>query len=329
MERVVKTGYKPDIQTSHKDHPRVVSIGKPPWVIDKRSGKLERMILQLGSGRGNFSEVTGIPRSMGCIGNNHFILRRAPLTAEEVEKVLEDFEFARGREVWITNYDDIRDAIHAAKYARGIGIANVYTVIRLEDMGKISEVDLRDINVIVELDYTEENLRSLESLNNDGIYGALIVLKPEDYPEFHARGLKFDGILLIDVLYPPNPMFMDESFLSMKMIPVDQKANHPCMSGMLAVTGDGYVVPCPLIRSYVLGDLRRDSLIKIARKRKLRAFWRILENIEECSTCPLKGVCHDCRAINYQVTGDVLGVEYCRRELAESNGDQVNSRMDL
>ncbi|NPA47031.1 MAG: SPASM domain-containing protein [Thermococci archaeon] len=315
MERVVRADYK--AKSVPPKHRLNVVVGRPPWTEFKRTGKLERLILQLGAGRGYFSELSGIPRSMGCIGNNRFLLRRSPLTMEEVERILDEFESAGGREVWITNYDDLRDVLHAARYAKDVGIVNVYAVVLLEDFDRIPKSGLNGVNVIVEMPYSEENMRRLESLEGE-VYGVLIVSDVQSYSKISMENVDFSGEVLVDILYPPNVKLLDESFLSFKMLPVSHRGRHPCMSGMIAVTGDGYVVPCPLIRGYVVGDLRKESLTKVIRKRRLRAFWKILNEIDECSNCPLMGLCHDCRAINYQITGDVFGVEYCGREILKA-----------
>jgi len=323
LERVVRTGYKEKVAPP-KHHPKMI-VGRPPWTEFKRTGRLERLILQLGEGRGAFSEINGIPRSMGCIGNNRFILRRARLTMVEVEKILDEFQSAGGMEVWITNYDDISDLLHAARYAHDIGIANTYAVVLAEDLDELPNSGLEGINIIVELLYSEKSLGLIESLNERHVHGVLIVTDTQNYPNI-PKDVKFDGEVFIDVLYPPSVNLLNESFLSFKMLPIDQRGKHPCMSGMVAVTGDGYVVPCPLIRGYVIGDLRQESLTKVIRKRKLRAFWKILNEIEECSKCPLRDLCHDCRAINYQVTGDLFGVEYCGREVL---GNRIQELYEL
>ncbi len=310
MERVVGTKYKGRIGGPRNESTLVV--GRPPWTEFKRSGKLERLILQLGRGKGAFSEITGIPRSMGCIGNNRFILRRKPLTVEEVEGILDEFKNAGGRELWLNSYDDVKSILHAAVYAREIGIPEVYAVILLEDLKKLPEVEIDGVKIIAE--FMADESVDFSSLREMGVYGVLIITDMNGYPKLQVDDLDFD-VVLVDVLYPPNINLLSKSFLSLKLLPVNQKERHPCMSGMIAITGDGYVVPCPIIRGYIIGDIREEGLSKILRKRRLRSFWKIMDSIDECSSCPLKGMCHDCRAVNYQITGDILGVEYCGREI--------------
>jgi len=50
----------------------------------------------------------------------------------------------------------------------------------------------------------------------------------------------------------------------------------------------------------------------ILRKKRLKEFWRMTKDrIEACSACPFRYICHDCRALEYQATGEIDGLEYC------------------
>jgi radical SAM protein with 4Fe4S-binding SPASM domain len=288
-------------------------LGKPPWSERPHDGKLERMILQIGRGKGRFDEAHGIPRSIGCIGNNRFFLRREKLTEEEIRKVLKDFKSLRGDEVWITNYDSVSELTKAAEAAVDAGIKDVNVVVLREDLEEFQPVE--GVKTIVELEYNPNDI--IKTSLDPKVDGMLVMIPPEKLEEASAFLSKLDGTgsmeIYGDVLYPKSARFLTFNVIEVRrtMNPTTQ-AYHDCLSGMIAVSADGYITPCPLLRNFVLGDVRRGDLRRITRKKKLKEFWRMTKDkIEGCSKCPFKYICHDCRALEYQATGEITGMEYC------------------
>jgi radical SAM protein with 4Fe4S-binding SPASM domain len=293
--------------------PNIVSIAKPPWTNRKHSGKLERLILQLGEGKGEFSEITGIPRSIGCIGNNNFILRREPLSDERMMELINEFYLANGRELYLTNYDSAERLMKIAEYAVSIGIPNVYVILRIEDVDKVNYV--KGVKVIVEAVYSRENIEKIESLN--WAYGALIIITQEKYKEFLNTSIDFEGEIYLDVIYPGSLKKVKLNLLELKRTrKPDTNVYHDCLSGNLTITADGYALPCPLLRGFVIGDAKEEGIRKLARKNRLRKFWKMTKNeIESCAHCPFRYICHDCRAIEFQASGDPFGIEFCPLEV--------------
>ncbi|NJE30069.1 SPASM domain-containing protein [Thermococcus sp. 18S1] len=290
--------------------PRVTSVAKPPWSNRPHTGRLERLILQLGAGRGKFSELTGIPRSIGCIGNNSFILRRDPLSVERVRELIREFREAGGSELWLTNYDSVGYLLSTAAYAVEIGVPEVYAVVLLDDLDEVKPVD--GVRFIVELEYSPENIQRLEA--HSWLYGALVMVKGSDLDELGGLKTTFAGEIYIDVLYPGSARRLDFNVIELKRIlnPATERY-HDCLAGTLAITADGYALPCPLLRNNVVADVKEVGIKNVLRKRRLKEFWRMTKDkIEACSTCPFKYICHDCRALEYQATGEIDGIEYCQ-----------------
>ncbi|HIP88574.1 MAG TPA: radical SAM protein [Thermococcus paralvinellae] len=289
------------------------TIAKPPWSNYSHSGKLERLILQLGRGRGKFSEIAGIPRSIGCMGNNRFILRREPLSVERVKEIVKEFYSAKGKELYLTNYDSPEYLIRIARYAAALGIKEVYAIVRMEDIEKISPEE--NVNIIVEFEYSKENINKLKKLN--WVYGALIMATPEQYNELTEDNTDFNGEIYIDLLYPGSLRHLNFNVIEIKRIhSLTSNIYHDCLAGTLAITADGYALPCPLLRNFIVGDAKVETIKQIKRKGKLRRFWKLTkDNIENCRMCPFKYLCHDCRALEYQASGDIFGIEYCTLEL--------------
>ena len=289
--------------------PNIVAVAKPPWANRPHSGKLERLILQLGAGKGKFSEVTGIPRSIGCIGNNRFILRRDPLSVERVKELIREFRDLNGGELWLTNYDNVDYLLSMAAYAVEIGVPEVYAVVLLEDIDKVKPVE--GVRTVVELEYSEENIRKLEEL--EGVHGALITVPGYEFKNLKESCVNFQGEVYLDVLFPGSAKRLDFNVIEVRrVLNPSVEDYHVCLAGTLAVTADGYALPCPLLRNYVVADMKRDSIKDVLKKKMLKSFWRMTkDNIPTCATCPFKYICHDCRALEYQATGDIDGMEYC------------------
>ena len=286
----------------------LVSVAKPPWSNKPHSGKLERLILQLGAGKGKFSEVEGIPRSIGCIGNNRFILRREPLSLERMKELILEFRKLGGRELWLTNYDNVETLLALATFASELDFPDVYAVVIIDDLDKVIPVE--GVNFVAELYYPEHTLDELSIY--PWLHGALLVVPPEELRTGSFLG-NFHGEVYVDVLFPGSARGLSFNVIELRRIhSTTTEHYHDCLAGTVAVTADGYVLPCPLLRNYVVGDLARMTLKEAVRKKRLRAFWKMTKDkIETCSSCPFKYICHDCRALEYQATGEIDGMEYC------------------
>jgi len=291
-----------------------IVTGKPPWSEVPHSGSLERLILHLGAGKGKFNELYGIPRSMGCMGNNRFILRREKLSLEEVERAIRDFKSMGGREVWITNYDSPEELNQAVKIALKIGVESIKAVFLFEDVDSIEPLD--GVEYIAEMEYDPENI--ISAAMRLWINGLLVIVEPSKVGEARDFLEKVNGDgdlkIYVDVIYPRSLRYMD--FNSIELRKINNLTNtkyHDCLAGTVSLTADGFVLPCPLLRNMVVGDIREKTFKKIVGKsKKLREFWTMTKDkIESCSSCPLRYLCHDCRALEYQASGDIMGIEYC------------------
>ena len=312
MEEIVKVS----TISTQEIKPRVedIVVGKPPWSETPHAGSVERLILQLGAGRGRFNELYGIPRSIGCIGNNRFVLRRKKLGREEIEKILRDFKSMGGTEVWITNYDSPEELNEAVEMAFKVGIEEIRAVFLFEDAEKIRPLD--GVEYIAELEYDPEAI--ISAAMRLWIRGILVMVTPDKVNEAKEfiQKVKGDGDFkaYVDVLYPRSLRHLDFNTIELRKInnPTTSKY-HDCLAGTVAVSADGFVLPCPLLRNLVVGDVREKSFKWIVgRSKKLREFWTMTKDkVDGCSTCPLRYICHDCRALEYQASGDLRGIEYC------------------
>jgi len=305
---VEKVGYD-SVGADSKLFLNVVSVAKPPWSEKRHNGKLERMILQLGAGHGRFSEVEGIPRSIGCIGNNSFILRREPLSVERMKELVSEFKQAGGKELWLTNYDSVEQLVHMATYAVEIGVPEVYAVVLLDDIDSVSPVE--GVKFVCEFEYSPENMRDLETLG--WVHAALITVDGASLREVTDIKTSFLGEVYLDVLFPGSARELDFNVTELRrIINPSVERYHDCLAGTVAISADGYALPCPLLRNYVVADVKSEGVRDVLRKRYLKRFWKMTKaEIEGCAECPFRYVCHDCRALEYQATGDIHGIEFC------------------
>ncbi|MFA4662798.1 SPASM domain-containing protein [Pyrococcus kukulkanii] len=285
---------------------RITTVSKPPWVASPHKGALERMILMIGQGKGVFSEPSFIPRSLGCIGNNRLVLYRDPIPLKKFKRVIDEFRsITKSGEIYITNYDNIEDAIELAEYAAFKGI-ETYVTIAMEDWDRVPKE--RKFKVIGEVLFNE-----LSNVRNPNVDILLIMATYPQYKELLNKKLDFRGEVWVDILYPGSLRLMDFNPLELRKIinPTSIVYNN-CMAGLIAITPEGFVIPCPLLRKFIVGDITRENLRSILRKQRLKKFWKLTKDaISPCKTCSLRYICHDCRALEYQATGDILGIEFC------------------
>ncbi|MGF7050720.1 radical SAM protein with 4Fe4S-binding SPASM domain [Paenibacillus sp. DS2015] len=88
---------------------------------------------------------------------------------------------------------------------------------------------------------------------------------------------------------------------------------HPCLNGIIAVTSDRKISPCPTMTNHILLDLNRDNFIDLFDTvETLDTFWRFsLEKIETCQHCKFRFSCVDCRSLEDQLTNDYYKKDIC------------------
>lgn len=89
---------------------------------------------------------------------------------------------------------------------------------------------------------------------------------------------------------------------------------HPCLGGSITITCNGNVIPCPMLREKVIGNVEKEELYDLfgEKKEEIEKYWNLtLDHVEKCKMCEFRYACTDCRALEKKLTGDLYGKKLC------------------
>jgi len=88
------------------------------------------------------------------------------------------------------------------------------------------------------------------------------------------------------------------------------KIYNPCLYGKITITYDCKYLLCPLIKDYVLGNIKNKELIDILED--LEKYYKITKDkIEPCKYCEFRYACLDCRAYEVLRGSSLYKTNYC------------------
>lgn len=241
---------------------------------------------------------------------------------------------------------EINNIIKLIKYAKTLDINNfvIYTNLLLLNNDIISII--KTYNIFLEIQMYTFNEFEFENICNkkyDSSFLNKLVLLNRNSINFSIKILvnKFneDSVdktistlnnyingcnIKIDFIYPHNKLYCSTKYLdyiynkSNKLIKVSleqymfNKKFHNCFGNQIALTADGYILPCIMMRNIRLGSIYEAPLHQILMKSVYVELQKLnKEKIEICNTCNLKYGCFDCRAIEMEVHGDLYKTTYC------------------
>lgn len=92
-----------------------------------------------------------------------------------------------------------------------------------------------------------------------------------------------------------------------------------CLYSQLFISSDFKVYPCPSLKDFCLGDLKKEKIENIIRKQEYKRFWFLNRGeIDKCNMCKYRVQCYDCRAVEYAVTKDLYKEYYCDIDIMQS-----------
>ena len=267
-----------------------------------------------------FCGYHGVKRSWGCMGCNKWNEDGETLTTERWKEIIDELKCLNCKDIFITGGDltlawdktmDILDyadgkfertyiTLHEQSFSEKIAkyLTNkAQTIIQTEKLDGIQSEDL-----IFLLTVRPEEFKNLKDVKNKK---AMIDFVSEDF-----RSLSAEIPLISKRKIPKESMY--QFFHNIKY--------HPCIGNTLAISHTGNVLPCPMMRNHVLGNIRDRELYTIFEngKEEIDKFWNLtLDNIEKCRDCEFRYACNDCRALEEKLTGKLEGKRLCDYEPEE------------
>lgn len=92
------------------------------------------------------------------------------------------------------------------------------------------------------------------------------------------------------------------------------KQYHPCLNGVLAITADKMIIPCPEMKEDLIGDLSKEDIMNCFEDdiKNIDFYWKMsLDKINSCNNCKYRYSCMDCRAIEKALTNNIHGKRIC------------------
>ena len=88
-----------------------------------------------------------------------------------------------------------------------------------------------------------------------------------------------------------------------------------CLYGIIFISSNQKVYPCPGMRAFELGDLHKESLAEVLHKGDFLEYWYLTkEKVTPCKNCKYRMQCFDCLALEFSKTGNINEVYYCNEK---------------
>jgi len=239
-----------------------------------------------------------IHRTMGCLGCNVWKDEDETLSVEDWKNIVQQIRKLGCNTIYIKGYynDDAEKIIQFAKNL----FRQVYVISNANREVKIEDVIC--IKTLFPGEMPEDK-------------SAIYLLIVEDEKGFErAKELKKEFKVAVDFVGDfENFRYSKEMLQHVTGAQLLHNFEfHPCLGGTIAVTSSGKVLPCPMFRGEVLGDLKNEKLYEIFRRGRIYDFWRMtMDEIERCKDCEFRYSCHDCRALEASLTKDLRGKRLC------------------
>ena len=115
------------------------------------------------------------------------------------------------------------------------------------------------------------------------------------------------SLLINGIMTSPN-FYINKETLSKNL------HNNSCLSGKIAITDNGDILPCVFSRDQVVGNIIEKSLSQIMEETKLKNVWKnTKDGVQVCKDCEYRYCCTDCRPSSLganQNVGEYLTAPY-------------------
>jgi len=255
----------------------------------------------------------GIHRSLGCIGCNIWNEKGNNLSTERWKQLIDELRDLECQSIYITGgdltfvWDEVLELIdYAGDSFRKLFVTlneHNYTDLLTESLGS-------GVQPIIQV-------TNHERISKD--YFNLFVIDGDKYSDI--KGLNVDNVAM-DIVssnfynLPSNsPLISKKKFAPVNIYRfLHNKKFHPCLGNSLAISWTGEVMPCIMLRSHTLGNIRNKCLYTCFEKKEeeIKRLWTMnLDSIQKCRACEFRYACTDCRALEEKLTGDLYGKKLC------------------
>ena len=267
-----------------------------------------------------FCGYHGIKRSWGCMGCNKWNEDGETLTTERWKEIIDELKRLDCKDIFITGGDLILawdKTMDILDYADG-KFRKIYITLHEQSFSeKIVKYLTDKAQPIVQT----EHLDSIQS--EDSIF--LLTVRPEEFKnrkDINSKKVMIDFVSEDFSSLPPDmPLTSKRKLAKESMYQFFHNIKyHPCIGNTLAISHTGNVLPCPMMRNHVLGNIRDRELYTLFEngKEEIDKFWNLtLDNIEKCRDCEFRYACNDCRALEEKLTGKLEGKRLCDYEPEE------------
>jgi len=257
-----------------------------------------------------FCGYYGIKRSLGCVGCNKWNEGGELLSLKRCKRLFEELNKLDCKEIFIKGGDLTLSwdrTISVLDYAGDI-FKHIYITLHRQNITE---------NIINDLKNRYKLIVQSESLEDIPYEAHTILLTLQPYNPRNNR--IYDRNVLIDYLINDTKVFVNNfKKLSKQNMHLNiyqfmnNKSYHPCLGHSLAICHNGDIIPCPMMRTHKLGNVKNGKLCSIFKNGAIYKFWNLnLDKIEKCNVCEFRYVCNDCRCLEEHLSGSLTGKELC------------------
>lgn len=248
-----------------------------------------------------------VKRSFGCLGCNKFNdEKKSNLDYNKITELIDDLERLNCYNLFIKGGDltfNWNLTLKVINYAKN-KFSNIQITFHESQYSNDLIQDIKDdVNVIVQVD----SLQNIETY--DSCYILLVSDKEFDLPnEFNNSLIERDLIFNNDdktFMYPSTDFHRFTKNLEY----------HPCLSNSLAISAQGNVLPCLMMRDVVFGNIYDNHIYDIIHEnfKLINYYWKLnLDKINQCKNCEFRYACNDCRALEKSKNNDLFSKTTCK-----------------
>ena len=261
-----------------------------------------------------FCGYHGIKRSLGCMGCNKWKENGKTLSLEGWKKVINQLSDMNCKKIFIIGGDltlEWEKTREILDYVKEKSI-EIYVTINQKS---VSDDIIEDLDGKAKLIIQTDNYNNI--ISDNFIY--LLVTNSKngnDLSKIQSKNVMIDNVIeKISTLSSDHPMMSKTKVSPVNLYQFWSNLEyHPCLGHTLAICNNGNILPCPMMRDHIIGNVIDDEIYTIFKQEwgRINKFWKLnLDKVEKCTSCEFRYTCSDCRALEESLTGKLDGKLLC------------------